>query len=128
MALHTDLPIYKAAYDLLDVSTDLARNMPRDFKVSLGSRIRDEILSIVVLICRGNVAREKEQHLLDLIEHQQVVELLLRLCVDKRLISRPQYAKAIALTTSIGKQANGWRKSASSPVTRRSRPSSPSDF
>lgn len=119
MALHTDLPIYKAAYDLLDVSTDLARNMPRDFKVSLGSRIRDEILSIVVLVCRGNVAREKERHLLDLIEHQQVVELLLRLCVDKRLISRAQYAKAVALTTSIGKQANGWRmsrKSASSPV------------
>lgn len=31
MATHTHLPIYKAAYDLLDVATDLVKNMPRDF-------------------------------------------------------------------------------------------------
>ncbi|URF02828.1 four helix bundle protein [Cupriavidus campinensis] len=117
MALHTDLPIYKAAYDLLDVVTDLARNMPRDFKASIGGKIRDECIEIMVLIFRGNTAREKERHLLDLVERLQVAELLLRLSVDKRLISRPQYAKAVAITSSIGKQANGWRKkSASSPV------------
>lgn len=34
MALHTQLPIYKVSYDLLDVITDLAKNMPRDFKAS----------------------------------------------------------------------------------------------
>ncbi|GAA7772033.1 hypothetical protein RN01_06940 [Cupriavidus sp. SHE] len=117
MALHTDLPIYKAAYDLLDVVTEITRSMPRDFKVSLGGKIRDEIVEITVLICRGNVYRDKSQPLLDLVERLQVVELLLRLCVDKRLIARPQYAKAVSITTSIGKQANGWRKkSASSPV------------
>jgi hypothetical protein len=32
MANHTTLPIYKAAYDLLDAITNLAKNMPRDFK------------------------------------------------------------------------------------------------
>jgi hypothetical protein len=117
MALHTDLPIYKAAYDLLDIVTEIARCMPRDYKVSLGGKIRDEIVEITVLICRGNVYRDKSQPLLDLVERLQVVELLLRLSVDKRLISRPQYAKAVSITTSVGKQANGWRKkSASSPV------------
>jgi retron-type reverse transcriptase len=30
VALHHTLPIYKAAYDLLDLSIDLIRNMPRD--------------------------------------------------------------------------------------------------
>lgn len=119
MGLHTELSIYKAAYDLFDVVTDLARNMPRDHKAQLGSKLRDECIEITILIFRANVAHEKAKHLLDLIEHQQVIELVLRLCVDKRLISRPQYAKAIALTNSIGKQANGWKrsnKSASSPV------------
>lgn len=35
MALHTTLPIYKAAYTLFDLITDLAKNMPRDFKHSI---------------------------------------------------------------------------------------------
>ena len=31
MALHTQLPIYKVAYDLRDIITDLLKNMPRDY-------------------------------------------------------------------------------------------------
>ena len=116
MAIHTSLPIYKVAYDLLDAVTDLTKNMPRDFKASIGGKIREECIEIVVLIFRANTAREKVPHLMDLIERLQVTELLLRLSVDKRLISRPQYAKTVELTNSIGKQANGWRKSASSPA------------
>ena len=46
----------------------------------------------------------------------QVVELLLRLSRDLRLISTGQYARAIELTDAIGKQANGWRKHAAPPA------------
>jgi hypothetical protein len=110
MALHTTLPIYRVAYTLFDVITDLAKNMPRDFKHSIGGKLRDECVDIVTLIFRANVARDKSQHLGTLIERIQVVELLIRLSRDKRLISTGQYAKAIELTTSVGKQAGGWRR------------------
>ena len=113
MALHTQLPIYKVAYDLLDIITELSKNMPRDFKASIGGKLRDECVEIVVLIFRANVARDKSPHLGTLIERLQVAELLLRLSRDKRLISTGQYAKAIELTNSVGKQASGWRRSAS---------------
>lgn len=122
MAIHTNLPIYKVAYDFLDVVTDLAKNMPRDFKQSIGGKLRDEAVEISVLIFRANVAQEKAPHLIELVERQQVVELLLRLSRDKRLISTGQYAKAIELANSIGKQANGWRRSATSPASSGSRP------
>jgi hypothetical protein len=117
MAIHTKLPIYKVAYDLLDVVTDLVKNMPRDFKQSIGGKISQECIEIVVLIFRANCARDKSPHLGELIERLQVAELLLRLARDKRLISTSQYAKAIELTNSAGKQANGWRRSAMSPAT-----------
>ena len=116
MALHTQLPIYKAAYGLFDTSTDLAKNMPRDFKQSIGGKLRDECVEIVVLIFRANTAQEKAPHLCSLIERLQVAELLLRLSRDKHLISTGQYAKAIELTQSIGKQAGGWKRSALRPL------------
>jgi len=116
MALHTSLPIYKVAYDLLDVIADLAKNMPRDFKASIGNKLRDECVEIVVLIFRANCAHDKVPHLALLIERLQVTELLLRLSRDKRLISTGQYARAIELTSNVGKQANGWRKMSASPV------------
>lgn len=116
MALHTHLPIYKVAYDLLDKITDLSKNMPRDFKASIGGKLRDECVEIVVLIFRANCARDKLPHLDLLIERLQVAELLLRLSRDKRLISTGQYAGTVELTNNIGKQANGWRKHSASPV------------
>jgi hypothetical protein len=117
MALHQQLPIYKVAYELLDLITDLAKNMPRDFKVSIGGTLRDEVVKITVLVFRANVARAKAMHLESLIERLQVIELLLRLSRDKRLISTGQYARSVELTDSIGKQAGGWRRSALSPAS-----------
>jgi len=117
MALHTSLPIYKVAYDLLSVATDVVRNMPRDYKASIGARIREECVDLVVLIFRANCARDKVPHLDLLLERLQVAELLFRLSRDKRFISTKQYAQAVELTSQIGKQATGWRKhSAVSPV------------
>ncbi|MFM0151408.1 four helix bundle protein [Paraburkholderia sediminicola] len=116
MATHTHLPIYKVAYDLLDVVTDLVKNMQRDFKRSIGDKINAECIEITVLVFRANVAQDKSPHLMELLERLQVIELLVRLAMDKRLISRPAYAKAVELSTSIGKQANGWRRAANRPL------------
>jgi hypothetical protein len=112
VALHTQLPIYRAAYTLLDVVTDLVTNMPRNFKRSIGEKLSAECVEIMVLVFRANVAADKSQHLAELLERLQVIELLLRLGMDKRLIDRKAYAGATEQTTSIGKQANGWKKSA----------------
>ena len=116
MAKHTQLPIYKVAYSLLDVVTDFVKNMPRDFKNSIGGKISAECIEIMVLVFRANVAQDKSAHLLELVERLEVAELLIRLVKDKRLISVSAYAKATELTTSIGKQANGWRRSAHRPI------------
>ena len=118
MATHTSLPIHKVAYDLIDVVTDFARNMPRPFQRPIGGEITGDCIRITILIFRANVAQDKEPHLLALIERLQVVELMIRLAMDKRLISKAAYAKAVELTTSIGKQANGWRRAAHRPPHR----------
>jgi len=110
MALHTELPIYKSAYDLLSAASDVTRNFPRDFKRSIGEKVRDECVEIIVLIFKANVAAHKIPHIDNLLERLQVVELLLRLSKDKRFISTKQYAQVIEITDQIGKQSSGWKK------------------
>ena len=61
------------------MTTDITRNIPRDFKRLIGEKVREECVEILVLIFRANVARNKTPHIEDLLERLQVVELLLRL-------------------------------------------------
>jgi hypothetical protein len=113
MAQFQHLPIYKLAVDLLDLAADLTRNMPRDFKASLGGEIRTEIIRLIVLIGRANASTDparRAEHIDELLEHLQVAELLLRLAHGKRFISLSQWTRAAELTATIGKQAGGWRK------------------
>ncbi|MES2126686.1 MAG: four helix bundle protein [Pseudomonadota bacterium] len=118
MAIHKKLSIYKAGYELLNLATELSKNLPRHFKASIGGKIRDECVEVMVLIFRANCARNKAPHIDDLIEHVQIAELLFRLSHDKRFFSHEQYAKLIELTDSIGRQASGWKKyAASSPAS-----------
>lgn len=113
MALHHQLPIYKAAYDLLSLSVDVTRNIPRDFKRLIGEKVREECVEILVLIFKANVAKQKVPHIEQLQERLQVVELLLRMSMDKRFISTGQYARAVEITNEIGKQSTGWKRSSS---------------
>lgn len=113
MTFHTELPIYRDCYELLSMSTDLVKNMPRDFKQSLGRKIHEECIDMLVLVVRANIAKGvgKVPHLEQLQERLSVTEVLLRLSTDKRLISKRHYAQSIKVTSSIGKQVTGWRKS-----------------
>jgi|SRR5579859_1554397 len=117
MSFHTELPIYRKAYELLSTVVVITRNIPRDFKKLLGDKIRDECLEITVLIFRANICRDKVPHITDLIEKLQIVELTLRLACDMKLISHGQYASAINLTQDVGRQAGGWKKHSAAPAT-----------
>ena len=111
MAMHTELSIYKASLGLLQMATNLTRNIPRELKQSLGRRVIDECIDVLMLIARANATQDKRPHLAQLIEKVQVIELLMRLFKDSRFISVPQHAATMEITTSIGKQANAWKRS-----------------
>jgi 23S rRNA-intervening sequence protein len=110
MALHTELPIYKAAFNLLDTVTDLTAQFPRNFRASMGEQIRLECVRTLTAVARANIARDKSPHLEVLLESLHVIEILMRLSRDKRFISTAQYARTIECTSAIGRQAMGWKK------------------
>jgi hypothetical protein len=118
MAMHTELQIYKVSMELLAMATNLTRNIPRDLKLTLSKRVIDECIDVLMLIARANSCRDKAPHLTELVEKVQVIEFLMRLFKENRFISVPQHAKSMEVTTSIGKQANAWKRStATAPAT-----------
>ncbi len=60
MAQYEHLPIYKQTYDILLRTLTATKDFPREYKYTLGQKIKDELIEIVVLIYRANSARNKE--------------------------------------------------------------------
>jgi len=111
MSLATDLEIHKQGTALLDLCADVQARIPRAFRASMGYRISDECVEILVLIGRANAARQPQDratHLEQLLERLQVAQILLRTAHAKRLIATKLWATSIELTDTIGKMANGW--------------------
>ena len=119
MALHTATEIYGTCFDLLGVAGDAILNMRRDAKQIFGGKIIDACIELDLHIRKANMAEDKEPHLLLLLERLEVIELLSRHCRDRAYMSIGHYAKMITHTQSMGKQANGWRKSGTSGTQQR---------
>lgn len=110
MGLHTDTEIFRTTYDLFAVTTEAIRNMPRDVKMHMGGKIRDEVLEAIDAIYMANASRDKVPHIENARRRIARVEVLLRQSVDLRFITKPAYARTVELTRSIGRQATAWRK------------------
>jgi hypothetical protein len=95
MAQYTHLPIYKTTYELLNLVTKKTKTFPRDFKYSLGDKIRNECIDLVVFIYKANSTKDKKQFLEQLLERIQVIQLLIRLSKDLHLINVKSFSEIV---------------------------------
>ena len=104
------LDIYKAAYDLLERLTDLAKDLPKFFRYSIGTRMVDLNLDMHGLVYRANMSRDDRPRVLtDLQIDYRQLQMLLRVCYHQKALSTGRYAEMISLLDTIGRQATGWR-------------------
>lgn len=109
MAQYKHLPIYKTTYELLELVMRKTKDFPRDFKYSLGEKIRNECIELVVFIYKANSLRQqRKEHLQQILERVQVIELMLRLAKDLRLFNVAVFSEIVLLTDSLARQAQGW--------------------
>lgn len=113
MSLHTDLPIYKKGCDLLSLALDVQLQMRREFKRSIGEKIHSHCIDMLNEMAMANATRQRERaaHIEELLKLHHVTSVLLRVSLEKRLISWKLWADATQLLDSIGKQGGGWLKS-----------------
>ena len=55
------LPVYKSTYDLFLTSFKLIKDLRRDYKYTVGEKIKNETLDLMMNIYRANKGENKEQ-------------------------------------------------------------------
>ena len=112
--VYENLPVYKAAYDLLLFTFKLNRNFQKEYRYTLGENIKNELVSLLLCIYNANALREKEALLKQAAQHVVAIKIQFRLLADLKQISLKQYANAALQIESISKQLSAWSKSVKS--------------
>lgn len=110
MALFYELPVYKSSYDLLMEIFELVKHFPREYKYTVGEKLKDEALEMIMNIYRANTRQQKKDTLQNAREHLEVVRLLLRLTKDMKQININRFVDVNKKIENISKQLTGWQK------------------
>ena len=113
MARYIHLPIYKKSYDLLIEIFKITREFTREYKYTIGEKLKNETMELIMQVYKANNQKNKIENLEVILEKVLVIELLLRLSRDIRVLSLKKYTRIIQITDEIARQAQGWLKSQS---------------
>ena len=72
MALYSELPVYKATYDLLLGIFRFTKDFGKEYKYTVGESLKKETIELLTLIYRANVKRDKQDVLQEARERQAV--------------------------------------------------------
>lgn len=113
MARHTDLSIHKTGCDLLELAFKVQEQMPRGMKRHLGEMITKHCMEILDLMALANMSKgdRRAQYITELLMQVRATEVLLRVGVNGKNITRKLWARCVDLLESIGRQGGGWLKS-----------------
>ena len=113
MANYLELPVYKASYDLLLQIFTLTHNLTREYKYTLGEKLKNEITELLSNIYRANRTREKERYLKIARENLELVRLYIRILKDLKQVSGKKHIFINLSIEKVSKQLAGWHKSVS---------------
>ena len=108
MAKYDTLPIYKATYDVLLRTMHAISHFPREYKYSLGEKIQNEMIELVISIYKANSNHNKREFLSSMQEQIQLIYLLLRISHDMKLMPTEKYAGIVEMIDEVASQAKGW--------------------
>ena len=105
-------PLFKDIYQFNVLMLNTTKSFPKDFKFSLGNRIKEHSLDVLEIINQSIFENKKEK--LEFIEaihkKMQSIRLLIRLCMDTKCINVEKFAFINAEIERILKQLYSWQK------------------
>ena len=111
MALHQELPVYKASYDLLLEIFRFTKDFSKEYKYTVGESLKKETMELLTLIFRANSKSDKYATLQDARERIEVIRLFVRLMKDLQQINLKRFVQVNQQIEEVSKQLTGWQKS-----------------
>jgi len=110
MAQYSELPVYKASYDLLLAIFQFTKGFNKEFKYTVGEALKKETIELITLIYRANSRTDKTETLQTAREHIEVIRLLVRLMKDMRQIDLKSFVSVNEQVETVSRQLTGWQK------------------
>ncbi len=111
MALYLELPVYKVSYELLIDVYHFVKSFHKEYKYTLGEKLKSETLEMLINIYRANNNNDKIVLLQNARENIEVIRLLFRVIKDLHQINIEKFATINLKIENISKQLAGWHKS-----------------
>ena len=108
MAIYDNLPVYKTTYDLLLNLFNVCQNMERDYKFTIGEKLKNETVELIINVYRANSRAEKADYIQKARENTEVVRLLLRLLNDLKQMNLSHFVELNEKLESTSKQLSAW--------------------
>lgn len=110
MAQYSELPVYKATYDLLLAIFQFSKDFNKEYKYTVGESLKKETIELITLIYRANSRTDKAETLQTAREHIEVIRLLVRLVKDMRQINLKKFVAVNEQVENVSRQLTGWQK------------------
>jgi len=110
MGLHSDLPVYKACYDLLLEIFNFVKDFGKEYKYTVGENLKKETIELLTLIFRANSRQDKDLVLQEARERIEVIRLFIRLMKDLHQIGLKKFVDVNKKVEEVSKQLTGWQK------------------
>ncbi len=113
MALYYNYPVYKDSYDLLIMVFKYIKMTPREYKYTLGERMKDETLNLLTSIydaSKSKIVTDKLKIINKTQSHLEKIRLYNRIFKELKVWSITQQVSINEKVESISKQLNQWEK------------------
>jgi hypothetical protein len=112
MVHYTNLPIYKASFDLAIYFEKIVKNFERYHRYTLGADLRNKSRQIATQVMRINAFDNKLSEVQELVACIEELKLLIRLCNEVSGFKNPNsYSYSSEIVASLSRQAEGWLSS-----------------
>lgn len=112
MALFSELPVYKLGYDLLIAIYERTKLFTREYKYTIGERLKNETLELLINIYKANKSKQdtRMQYIDDARQNLEVVRLLVRVIKDLKILGIKNFVALNVQVEELSKQLSSWHK------------------
>ncbi len=110
MALYFNLPVYKDSYDMLLMVFKYCSKLPKEYKYTLGERLKNDCTDVLVSIFEATKNKElqKLKHIENALNHLERCRLYIRLFKDLNVWGVTIQAALNQKIETISKQLTQW--------------------